>query len=123
MTQIGEITSIANLEFKIESQEFEISILKRKLFALEMQQKMDASTKEVLTQLFIHGPLFDGYISSKNGRNQLVSLGLVERYEGFNFLNKDGVIVAIGIGLERVKEKRQAEISKALNTFRATEPV
>jgi len=52
---------------------------------------------EVIKQLWEHGPIWDGYILSKTGRNELVDAGLCDRAEGFNFLTKDGVRVMAAI--------------------------
>lgn len=51
---------------------------------------------EVLLQLWRHGPIWDGYLLSKIGRDELVDQGLVDRTEGFNFLTRDGVRVLAG---------------------------
>jgi hypothetical protein len=52
---------------------------------------------EVINQLWCHGPVWDGYLLSKTGRDELVDAGLCDRAEGFNFLNKDGVRVMAAI--------------------------
>jgi hypothetical protein len=45
--------------------------------------------------LFKMGPLRDGVIPSKTGRDQLVSEGLADRHEGWNWLTSAGVIAAV----------------------------
>lgn len=53
------------------------------------------SARDVLGQLFLHGPLWDGYVSSKSGRDTLVSGELVERGHGWQWLTRRGVQVAL----------------------------
>jgi len=53
---------------------------------------------EVLMQLFVSGPTWDGNLISKSDRTELVSAGLCERWEGWNFLTSAGVKVAISGG-------------------------
>ena len=52
----------------------------------------DAGERDVLRQLAaIHR--WDGNISSKGARDSLVSKGLVARWNGYNFLTRDGYAV------------------------------
>jgi hypothetical protein len=50
---------------------------------------------ECLGQLFVKGPTWDGDIVSKVGRGELFECGLVDRVEGFSFLTREGVQLAI----------------------------
>jgi hypothetical protein len=59
---------------------------------------------EVLHCLFIHGPTYDGDVPSKSGRDELVTLGLAARAEGYQFLTGHGVRLAIANGIHRKKE-------------------
>lgn len=59
---------------------------------------------EVINQLWKSGPVWDGYLVSKTGRDELVDVGLCDRCEGFNFLTKDGVRVMAAIP-KNVSEK------------------
>jgi len=49
----------------------------------------DAGERDVLRQLAAT-PRWDGNISSKAARGTLQDKGLVERWNGYNFLTKDG---------------------------------
>ena len=50
---------------------------------------------DVLGQLFIAGPVWDGNLISKQGRSELVDKGLAERWEGWQWLTKEGIILAV----------------------------
>ena len=49
----------------------------------------------VLGQLFVCGPVADGNIIDKNGRRELVHLGLAMHSFGWSWLTEDGVRVAV----------------------------
>lgn len=50
---------------------------------------------EVLGQLFVNGPTWDGCIVSKQGRSELFNTGLAFRVAGFTTLTEDGLRAAI----------------------------
>jgi hypothetical protein len=54
---------------------------------------LDTSARDVLVQLFLGGPTWDGYLVSKQGRDTLVRAGFVERAWGFQWLTCDGVMI------------------------------
>ncbi len=56
---------------------------------------LSAAAKDVLGQLFMSGPVWDGNVSSKQGRGELVLAGLALHEHGFAFLTSEGVKVAI----------------------------
>jgi hypothetical protein len=56
---------------------------------------LTSNAVEVLGQLFVHGPTWDGNIVSKAGRGELCSFGLAEHAFGWAFLTRDGVQAAI----------------------------
>lgn len=60
---------------------------------------------DVLGQLFANGPTWDGNISSKSGRGELFSLGLVDRTNGFAFLTADGVRLAAEWNLAELRKR------------------
>lgn len=64
---------------------------------------------ETLWCLFAHGPTWDGEVPSKAGRSALFDRGLVQRYEGWNWLTDEGVRTAVEIGLGEKKDKWQRE--------------
>jgi hypothetical protein len=51
---------------------------------------------EVLGQLFVSGPTWDGNISSKSGRDELVAGGLAWHENGYASLTPEGVRMAAG---------------------------
>lgn len=53
---------------------------------------------EVLMQLFVQGPVWDGDLISKGDRDDLVDAGLCGRWEGWNFLNEAGVKAGVSGG-------------------------
>lgn len=62
------------------------------MFKVEL---LSSSAKEVLGQLFMSGPVWDGNVASKVGRSELVSNGLALHEHGFAFLTSEGVRTAI----------------------------
>lgn len=65
-----------------------------------------ANEIEVLEQLFIRGPTWDGNIISKSGRDQLFDLKLASRVEGYSFLTAAGIRLALANRVDRKKENR-----------------
>ena len=53
---------------------------------------------EVLMQLFVDGPTWDGNLISKADRNELTASGLAAKWEGWNFLTEEGVKAAVAGG-------------------------
>jgi len=62
---------------------------------------------EVLEQLFMFGPTWDGNIVSKSGRDRLFDLKLAARVEGYSFLTPAGIRLALSNRVDRKKEVRQ----------------
>lgn len=50
---------------------------------------------EVLGQLFTTGPVWDGNIISKAGRDQLIRMRFADRVDGWAFLTREGVQLAV----------------------------
>ena len=59
----------------------------------------DIYKSEVLMQLFVQGPTWDGNIVSKSERNALVVAGLAERWNGWNQLTAEGLEAAVAGGM------------------------
>ena len=55
---------------------------------------------DVLMQLFVFGPTWDGDLASKSERDDLVRAKLCEREDGWNFLTRLGVSAAVRRGLQ-----------------------
>jgi len=61
--------------------------------------------KETMCQLFFDGPVWDGNLASKTGRDVLVDLGLAERgAHGLQWLTRAGIERAVMLGWNRYKE-------------------
>ncbi len=58
-------------------------------------EELPSNAQEVLGQLFLFGPQWDGHLASKVGRNILVDNALVERANGWQWLTRAGVEVAV----------------------------
>ena len=58
-------------------------------------EPLSSAAKEVLGQLFMGGPTWDGNVASKTGRGELVRLGLAFHENGFASLTPEGVRVAV----------------------------
>jgi len=67
---------------------------------------LSSAAVEVLGQLFVSGPTWDGNIASKAGRGELFQAGLVDRYEGFTFLTRDGLVAAVDWNARDHADKR-----------------
>lgn len=52
------------------------------------------SAREVMMQLFVGGPTWDGHVVSKIGRDALIELELAERWDGFQQLTLAGLMMA-----------------------------
>jgi hypothetical protein len=84
---------------------------------------LSGSAIEVLKGLFVEGPLWDGDVPSKNGRDELVTFGLVTRLNGWQQLTKKGLGMALAAGLDRKKERHYRLRHKALNLLNAVDSV
>lgn len=80
--------------------------------ALDLSEEHDGAARDVLRQLFIKGPTWDGDITSKSGRDELFAAKLAAYDDGWTFLTPDGVKAAMAAGFDREKEQR--DMSKAL---------
>lgn len=74
-----------------------------------LAKALSSAATEVLMQLFVDGPKWDGNVVSKSGCAELVEAELAEKWEGWTFLTRKGVIVAVEWdteGLKRWKDQR-----------------
>lgn len=55
---------------------------------------LSANAVEMLGQLFVNGPTWDGNIICKTGRGELFDTGLASRVNDFSFLTEEGVRAA-----------------------------
>lgn len=63
-------------------------------------------TNEVMMQLFVFGPTWDGNLVSKSERDTLMEAGLIERYEGWQWLNEKGLKVALAADVKHWTDQR-----------------
>ncbi len=82
-----------------------------------------ANEIEVLEQLFIQGPTWDGNICSKSGRDQLFDLKLASRLEGYSFLTAAGIRLALSNRVDRKKETRHRRERERLNKLSSIEEI
>lgn len=62
--------------------------------------------KDVLAQLFLHGPVWDGNIASKSARDAMVQAGLAKHENGWAFLTSEGVAFALRFDASGWADKR-----------------
>lgn len=73
-----------------------------------MNVSFDIYQSEVLMQLFVKGPTWDGNLISKAERDALVDRGFADRWNGWNFLTQEGIEAAVagGLAARRWSDKR-----------------
>ncbi len=76
---------------------------------IEQLRPLNGAESEVLWCLFAVGPTEDGNIPSKSGRDNLFDKDLIARADGWQWLTRAGVMLALGLGMDRKKEKWQRE--------------
>jgi hypothetical protein len=59
-------------------------------------EPLSSAAIEVMMQLFVTGPVWDGNVVSKAGRGDLVKAGLAFHDNGWCSLTEEGVRVAVG---------------------------
>lgn len=77
--------------------------------------------KDELYSFFINGPVWDGNVLSKAGRDRLVIQGLVKKFGGYQWLTDLGNLVCVAIGFNRPTQRPinfQASVTNwMLHTF------
>lgn len=74
---------------------------------IDQLRPLSGAATDVMYCLFLIGPTQDGNVPSKSGRDDLFRRGLIDRAEGWQWLTRSGVMLAIAMGLDREKERRQ----------------
>jgi hypothetical protein len=69
-----------------------------------LMQDLRGAEIDVLHQLFKNGPTWDGNIISKTGRDDLYERKLIDRYDGWQWLTRLGVLESIARGYDRQKQ-------------------
>jgi hypothetical protein len=67
---------------------------------------LSGAAKETIMQLFVSGPTWDGNLSSKMGRTELVDLGLAFRTDGWQSLTPAGLCLAATMDVSGWNDKR-----------------
>lgn len=67
---------------------------------------LSGAAKDVMMQLFVTGPTWDGNVVAKSGRNELVSLGLAQHRNGWAYLTDSGVEMAISANVKGWSDQR-----------------
>ena len=62
---------------------------------------------EVLWQLFRNGPTWDGDVISKTARDELYEAKFIDRLDGWQWLTRDGVELAMGANYHTRKDSEQ----------------
>jgi hypothetical protein len=57
--------------------------------------ELTGAGRDVLMQMFLKGPVWDGNLIAKSGRSELVEAGLAKRAHGWQWLTDQGAIVAV----------------------------
>ncbi len=68
-------------------------------------EAMPSGTIDVLEQLFLYGPTWDGHIVSKVGRDYLVDHKLAKHENGWAFLTSAGVRFATTVNVKNRKNQ------------------
>jgi len=71
---------------------------KSKAEQLALLPALTPAQLECLEQLVT--PVWDGNLISKRGRDELVEMGLVSRWNGLNFTTQDGYVVLDALGMQ-----------------------
>jgi hypothetical protein len=68
---------------------------------------LSSAAIDVLGQLFVQGPVWDGNIISKAGRGELVRAGLAFHFHGWASLTEEGVYVCVNWNRTDLKNKNR----------------
>lgn len=58
-------------------------------------EALSSAAVEMLGQLYVNGPTWDGNVCSKQGRGELIRAGLAWHHHGYASLTPEGVLVAV----------------------------
>lgn len=79
------------------------------MIGVKQLRPLSGAETDVMYCLFLLGPTEDGNVPSKSGRDDLFDKRLIDRADGWQWLTRDGVMLALGMGLDREKERRQRD--------------
>lgn len=75
---------------------------------------LSSAAIDVLGQLFVYGPTWDGNITSKSGRDELVDAGLAFREGGWASLTPEGVRTSVEWDSRSRRDARWYQKAKSL---------
>lgn len=81
----------------------------------QIRVPLASNAADTMRCLFFNGPTWDGNVPSKCGRDELVSMGLAARGDGYQWLTPAGMRVALAHNLHREKEAREAKLRQMRN--------
>jgi hypothetical protein len=70
---------------------------------------LSSAAIEVLGQLYVSGPTWDGNIASKSGRGDLIRAGLAWHESGYASLTPEGLMMAIGWSIVDLRRRNQSK--------------
>lgn len=70
-------------------------------------ETLSSSAIEVLGQLYTRGPIWDGNICSKQGRDELCRAGLALHHHGYAFLTSEGVRTVIEWDMHDLRRRNE----------------
>jgi hypothetical protein len=82
-----------------------------------MFDPLSGAAKDVMMQLFVTGPTWDGNLIAKSGRNELVDKGLAFRCEGWQSLSLEGLKVAITADVKGRSDQRWYQKQRQLGRY------
>jgi hypothetical protein len=74
-----------------------------------MIRRLSQQAIDVLGQLWLSGPTWDGNLCSKSGRNELIEFDYARRVHGWSYLTDHGINLALELDLADVKERIRRE--------------
>jgi hypothetical protein len=85
--------------------------------AFHVAVTLSGAAIDVLHQLFLNGPTWDGDVASKSGRDELYDLKLIGRHEGYQFILREGMRLALANRLDAKKNRRDRDQRRRLNEY------
>lgn len=76
------------------------------MYDVNKWESLSSAAKDVMMQLFLNGPTWDGNIIAKNGRGELCENNLAFHTNGWASLNEHGVIMASEVNVKTRNDQR-----------------
>lgn len=75
---------------------------------------LNSAAQEVMMQMFLFGPVWDGNLISKSGRNELVDHGMAFRTDGWQSLTREGLTIAVTADVSHWADRRYYQKQRQL---------